>query len=57
MSGDIYQKGNESPNKERSRDIDQKEAYISNVLQLQNQSSIFDLKNKSLFSAASLLSC
>ena len=40
-----------------SRDNDQKRAYISNEMQLQNHSSTFIQKNKSLLSATSILSC
>ena len=40
-----------------SRDNDQKHAYLSNEVQLQNQSSTLIYDNKSLFSATSILSC
>ena len=50
------QKRKESPYMEISRDNDQKPAYISNELHLQNHSLIFFHKNKSLLSATSILS-
>ena len=56
-SRDNDQKMKDSPYMEMLRDKDQKDAYISNDLQLQNHSSTFIHKNKSLLSATSVLSC
>ena len=55
MSCDNDQKRKESRYMERSRDNDQKHAYISNEMQLQNFSLAFFHKNKSLLSATSIL--
>ena len=57
MSLDIHQKSKESSYMEMSRDVDHKHAYISTERQLQNPSLTFIHKNKSLFSATSILSC
>ena len=56
MSRDNDQKRKESPDIEKSRDNDQKDAYISNEMQLQNQYLTFFHKNKSPLSATSSLS-
>ena len=56
MSCDIHQKKKESPYMEISRDNDQKDAYISNEMLLQNHSLTFIHKSKSLLSASSKLS-
>ena len=56
MSRDNDQKRKESPYMEISRDYDQKHAYVSNEMQLQNHSLNFFHKNKSLLSATSILS-
>ena len=56
MSRDNDQKRRESPYMEISRDNDQKLAYISNEMQLQNHSLTFFHKNKSLLSSTSILS-
>ena len=57
MSPDNGQERKESPDMEMSRANDQKQAYISNEIQLQNHSLTLIHKNKSLLSATSLLSC
>ena len=57
MSPDIDPKRKESPFMEMSGDKDEKDAYISNEMQLQNQSLTFIQKNKSLPSVTSILSC
>ena len=56
MSRDNDQKRKESPYMEISLDKDQKHAYISSEMQLQNHSLIFFHKNKSFLSATSILS-
>ena len=56
MSRGNDQKRKESPYMEFSRDNDQKHAYISNEMQLQNHSLIFCHKNQSILSATSILS-
>ena len=56
MSLDNDHKRKESPYMEMSRDNDQKHAYISNEIQLQNHSLTFIHKNKSLLSATIILS-
>ena len=56
MSRDKDQKRKKAPYVERSRDNDQKHAYISNKMHLQNHSLTFIHKNKSLVSATSILS-
>ena len=55
-SRDSDQKKKESPYMEMSRDKVQKDAYSSNEMQLQNHSSTFLHKNKSLLLATSFLS-
>ena len=55
ISRDKAQKRKESPYMEMSRDTDQKHAYISNEMQLQNQSLPFFHKNKSLLPANGIL--
>ena len=57
MSRDIDRKREESPYMEMSRDNDQKNAYISREMQLQNHSLTLILENESLVSATSILSC
>ena len=57
MSCEIVQKRKEPLYMEKSRDNDQKNACISNEMQLQNHSFTFFHKNKSLFSAPIILSC
>ena len=56
MSGDNDQKRKYSPYMEMSRNNDQKHAYISNEIQLQNHFLTLIHKNKSLLSATSILS-
>ena len=56
MSRENDQKRKEVPYMEMSCDKDQKNAYISNEMQLQTLSSTFINKNKSLLSATSKLS-
>ena len=56
-SRDKGRKEKESTYMEMSRTMTEKDAYISNDMQLQNQSSNFVLKNKSLLSATGILSC
>ena len=55
MPPDNDQKRKNSPNTEMSGDNDQKHAYISNEMQLQNHSLTFNNKNKKLFSATSTI--
>ena len=57
MSRDNDWKKKESPYMEMSHDNDQKQAYISNEMQLQNHSLTFIHKNKSFLSATSILFC
>ena len=55
MPRDNDQKRKQSPYMEVSPDNDQKHAYISNEMQLQNHSLFFIHENKSLLSATSIL--
>ena len=52
----IYQKTKKFPYVDKLGDNDQKDAYLSNKLQLRNRSLTFDHKNKSLLSATSIRS-
>ena len=56
MSRDNDQKRKESPYMGKSRDNDQKDAYVSNERQPQSLSLTFFHKNNSLLSATSFLS-
>ena len=54
MPLDNNQKGKKSPYMQMSRDKEQKDANLSNRMQLKNHSLSFIHKNKSLFSATSI---
>ena len=54
LDNDQKREEEESPYIEKSRDKHQKNAYISNEMQLQNLSLTFIQKNKSLFPATSI---